>query len=130
MTEPESLPGDPLLENASVRPERTPQADLRRRRWLAIVTGAISVLVGILYLVLIALLDSRGPLQPPPPEAMGLTPMTRPDPRERSVPATSSSNDDPSPQPGQTSGVSSADSPSQRGAAVTGGLVSRVAQPG
>ncbi len=50
-----------------------PQPDpaQRRGRWLAIVTGAISVLVGVLYLILIALLDSRGPLQPPPPEALG-----------------------------------------------------------
>ena len=40
-------------------------------RWLAIVTGAISILIGVLYLALIAVLDSRGPLQPPPPEAMG-----------------------------------------------------------
>ncbi len=41
-------------------------------RWVAIVTGAISVLVGVLYLLLIVALDSRGPLQPPPPEALGL----------------------------------------------------------
>ena len=40
-------------------------------RWVAIVTGAISILIGVLYLALIAVLDSRGPLQPPPPEAMG-----------------------------------------------------------
>ena len=39
-------------------------------RWVAIVTGAISILIGVLYLALIAVLDSRGPLQPPPPEAM------------------------------------------------------------
>ena len=39
-------------------------------RWLAIVTGAISILIGVLYLALIAVLDSRGPLQPPPPAAM------------------------------------------------------------
>jgi hypothetical protein len=45
----------------------------RRGRWVAIVTGAISVLVGLLYLVLIVVLDSRGPLQPPPPEALGLS---------------------------------------------------------
>ncbi|QVL54468.1 MAG: hypothetical protein KFB97_08675 [Cyanobium sp. M30B3] len=38
---------------------------------MAIVTGAISVLVAVLYLILIAVLDSRGPLQPPPPEALG-----------------------------------------------------------
>jgi hypothetical protein len=39
---------------------------------VAVVTGAISVLVGLLYLLMIAVLDSRGPLQPPPPEALGL----------------------------------------------------------
>lgn len=44
----------------------------RRGRWVAIVTGAISILIGVLYLALILVLDSRGPLQPPPPEAMGL----------------------------------------------------------
>lgn len=46
----------------------------RRGRWVAIITGAISVLVGLLYLLLIVVLDSRGPLQPPPPEALGLAP--------------------------------------------------------
>ena len=45
-----------------------------RGRWVAIVTGAISVLIGVAYLVLISLLDSRGPLLPPPPEALGLSP--------------------------------------------------------
>lgn len=45
-----------------------------RGRWVAIVTGAISVLIGVAYLVLITLLDSRGPLLPPPPEALGLSP--------------------------------------------------------
>jgi hypothetical protein len=44
----------------------------RRGRWVAIVTGAISILIGVLYLGLILVLDSRGPLQPPPPEALGL----------------------------------------------------------
>ena len=43
-----------------------------RRRWVAILTGVISVLIGVLYLVLITVLDSRGPMQPPPPEALGL----------------------------------------------------------
>jgi len=51
-----------------------PAPQQRRGRWVAIVTGAISVLVGVLYLLLIVLLDSRGPLQPPPPEALGLAP--------------------------------------------------------
>ena len=42
-----------------------------RARWVAIVTGALSVLIGVAYLVLITLLDSRGALLPPPPEALG-----------------------------------------------------------
>lgn len=49
-------------------PQLPPPAS-RRGRWLAIVTGGLSILIGVLYLVLIAVLDSRGPLQPPPPEA-------------------------------------------------------------
>ena len=44
-----------------------------RRRWVAILTGVISVLIGVVYLVLISVLDSRGPMLPPPPEALGLT---------------------------------------------------------
>ena len=43
-----------------------------RRRWVAILTGVISVLIGVVYLVLITVLDSRGPMLPPPPEALGL----------------------------------------------------------
>ncbi|MBM5795638.1 MAG: hypothetical protein FJ049_05875 [Cyanobacteria bacterium M_surface_7_m2_037] len=43
-----------------------------RGRWVAIVTGAISILIAVAYLVLITVLDSRGPLLPPPPEAMGI----------------------------------------------------------
>jgi hypothetical protein len=46
----------------------------RRGRWVAIVTGAISVAIAVAYLLLITVLDSRGPLLPPPPEALGLTP--------------------------------------------------------
>ena len=50
-----------------------------RGRWVAIVTGALSILIGVLYLALILVLDSRGPLQPPPPEALGLgEPLSRP----------------------------------------------------
>ena len=40
-------------------------------RWLSIITGAFSILIGILYLILITVLDSRGPMLPPPPEALG-----------------------------------------------------------
>ena len=43
-------------------------------RWVAIITGAISILIGVLYLLLITVLDSRGPLRPPPPEALGSVP--------------------------------------------------------
>ena len=56
---------DPTPPSAPIPPEQ------RRGRWVAIVTGAISVLMAVLYLILIALLDSRGPLLPPPPEALG-----------------------------------------------------------
>lgn len=41
-----------------------------RGRWVAILTGTISVLIGILYLALITFLDARGPMLPPPPEAL------------------------------------------------------------
>ncbi len=44
-----------------------------RGKWVAIITGALSVLIAVAYLVLIAVLDSRGPLLPPPPEALGLS---------------------------------------------------------
>lgn len=39
---------------------------------LAIVTGGISVLIGVIYLLLIMFLDARGPMLPPPPEAFGV----------------------------------------------------------
>ncbi|KMM17728.1 hypothetical protein [Synechococcus sp. GFB01] len=42
----------------------------RRGRWVALITGALSILIGVLYLGVILLLDSRGPLLPPPPEAL------------------------------------------------------------
>lgn len=54
----------------SVAPQRP--ANDRRGRWVAILTGALSILIGVAYLVLITVLDSRGPLQPPPPEALGV----------------------------------------------------------
>ena len=41
-----------------------------RGRWVAILTGAISIAIGVAYLVLITVLDARGPLLPPPPEAL------------------------------------------------------------
>ncbi|MBM5813186.1 MAG: hypothetical protein FJ062_00225 [Cyanobacteria bacterium M_DeepCast_100m_m1_067] len=50
-----------------------------RGRWVAILTGAISILIGVLYLALIVVLDSRGPLQPPPPEALVDSAVIRPE---------------------------------------------------
>ncbi len=41
-------------------------------RWVALITGVLSVLLGIAYLILITILDSRGPMLPPPPEALGV----------------------------------------------------------
>jgi hypothetical protein len=42
----------------------------QRGRWVAIVTGAISIAIAVAYLALITVLDARGPLLPPPPEAL------------------------------------------------------------
>jgi hypothetical protein len=42
-----------------------------RGRWVAWITGGLSILIAIAYLALITVLDSRGPLLPPPPEALG-----------------------------------------------------------
>ncbi len=43
-----------------------------RGRWVALVTGVFSILIGVIYLVLITLLDSRGQMLPPPPEALAV----------------------------------------------------------
>ena len=56
---PDSTPPKPPLKDS-------------RGKWVAILTGALSILIGVAYLVLITVLDSRGPLQPPPPEALGV----------------------------------------------------------
>ena len=45
-------------------------ANERRPRWVAIVTGAISIAIAVVYLLLIAVLDARGPMLPPPAEAL------------------------------------------------------------
>ena len=42
-----------------------------RKRFVAIITAGLSVAIGLLYLVLISVLDARGPLLPPPLEALG-----------------------------------------------------------
>ena len=43
-----------------------------RGKIIAIVTGVFSIAIGIIYLLLITVLDSRGIMLPPPPEAMGV----------------------------------------------------------
>ena len=47
------------------------EPNFQRKKILALITGAISVLIGVIYLVLIILLDFRGPILPPPSEAFG-----------------------------------------------------------
>ena len=51
-------------------------------RWLAIITGAFSIAIAIVYLLLITVLDARGPMLPPPPEALGEVEVSFADPAE------------------------------------------------
>lgn len=64
---PPSPPGTP--------PPTPPPAPVKSPReegsTTALVTGAISVVIGIAYLALVAALNNRGELLPPPPEAFG-----------------------------------------------------------
>ena len=46
-------------------------AQTSRKRFVAMITAVVSVAIGVLYLALITVLDARGPLLPPPPEALG-----------------------------------------------------------
>ena len=46
------------------------ESQRQRGKWIAVFTGAVSILIGLLYLGLITVLDSRGPMRPPPPEAL------------------------------------------------------------
>ncbi len=43
-----------------------------RSQWIAVVTGAIALLLGIGYLVLVQLLDSRGEMLPAPMSTLQL----------------------------------------------------------
>ncbi len=43
-----------------------------KKKWVAIITTVFSVAIGVVYLILITILDSRGPMNPPPPEALGV----------------------------------------------------------
>ena len=42
-----------------------------RGKYVAIVAGVFSIAIAVIYLVLIFILDSRGAMMPPPPEALG-----------------------------------------------------------
>ena len=59
-------------------------------RWVAIVTGAISVAIGVLYLLLITVLDARGPMLPPPAEALAGGEAVPPPPSEAVQPLAAS----------------------------------------
>jgi len=39
---------------------------MQRSQWLAVFTGAIAILLGVGYLVLVQILDSRGEMLPAP----------------------------------------------------------------
>ena len=41
-----------------------------KKKILALITAFISILIGIIYLALVFVLDSRGPMSPPPSEAL------------------------------------------------------------
>jgi hypothetical protein len=50
--------------------EYAAEAEVKRGQTTAIITGAVAVLLGVGYLFLVQILDSRGViLVPPPPEA-------------------------------------------------------------
>ena len=73
MTGPNQAKPDLANPTAAQLTQGAPKPSERRGRWVAILTGALSILIGLVYLVLITVLDARGPMQPPPPEALGLT---------------------------------------------------------
>ena len=43
---------------------------LNKKNILALITAFISVLIGVIYLALVFALDFRGPMSPPPSEAL------------------------------------------------------------
>ncbi len=43
-----------------------------KERCVAVITGAFSIAIAVIYLILITVLDARGPMLPPPPEALGV----------------------------------------------------------
>ena len=43
---------------------------LNKKNILALITAFISILIGLIYLALVFVLDFRGPMMPPPSEAL------------------------------------------------------------
>ena len=43
---------------------------LNKKNLLALITAFISIMVGLIYLALVFILDFRGPMIPPPSEAL------------------------------------------------------------
>ena len=43
---------------------------LNKKNIVALITAFISIMIGIIYLLLVFVLDFRGPMIPPPPEAL------------------------------------------------------------
>ena len=43
-----------------------------KERWVAVITGAFSIAISIIYLIIITIVDARGPMLPPPQEALGV----------------------------------------------------------
>ena len=41
-----------------------------KKNILALITASISILIGLIYLALVFILDFRGPMSPPPSEAL------------------------------------------------------------
>lgn len=48
---------------------------MERKKLVAIITGIISVLLGVVYLILVQLLDSRGVMIPAPVTDMSILPL-------------------------------------------------------
>tara|TARA_B100002052_G_scaffold298956_1_gene334415 strand:- start:71 stop:466 length:396 start_codon:yes stop_codon:yes gene_type:complete len=61
-----------VIPNQNVVASTEVMSPPERSKIVAIITGAISVLIAIFYLILITVLDARGPMRPPPQEALGV----------------------------------------------------------
>ena len=59
----------PTSAPAETQPEIQESQELQEGQGTAIVTGAISIILGLAYIAITVALDSRGELLPPPPAA-------------------------------------------------------------